>query len=65
MTRLTVQIEDAKAEALREKAKRYGLDPEQFLTASVEDLISQPDADFDEAVSRVLSKNKELYERLA
>lgn len=65
MTRLTVQIEDAKAEALREKAERYGLDPEQFLAASVEDLISQPDADFDEAASRVLSKNKELYERLA
>ena len=65
MTRLTVQIEDAKAEALREKAERYGLDPEQFLTASVEDLISQPDADFDEAASRVLSKNKDLYERLA
>lgn len=63
--RITVQIEDAKAEALRKKAERYGLDPEQFLTASVEDLIGQPDSDFDEAARRVLSKNKELYERLA
>lgn len=65
MTRLTVQIEDAKAQALRKKAERYGLELEEFLTASVEDLIGQPDSDFDEAARRVLSKNKELYRRLA
>lgn len=65
MTTITVQIEDAKAQALREKADRFGLKPEQFLTASVEDLIGQPDPDFDEAARRVLSKNKELYRRLA
>ena len=50
---------------MREKAKRYGLKPEQLLTASLEDLIGQPDNDFDEAARRVLSKNKELYRRLA
>ncbi len=65
MTTITVQIEDAKAEALRKKADRFGLRPEQFLTASVEDLIGQPDPDFDEAARRVLSKNQELYRRLA
>lgn len=65
MTKITIQLEDNKAQALREKAKRYGLDPEQFLAASVDDLISQPDSDFDEAASRVLSKNKELYQRLS
>lgn len=65
VTRLTVQIEDSKAEALRERAERYGLNTEQFLTASIEDLIGQPDPDFDEAARRVLSRNKELYRRLA
>ena len=65
MTTITVQIEDAKAEALREKANRFGLKPEQFLTASVESLVGQPDPDFDEVASRVLAKNKELYRRLA
>lgn len=64
MTSITVQIEEAKAEALRKKADRFGLEPEQFLTASVEDLIGQPDSDFDEAARRVLSKNQELYRRL-
>jgi len=65
MTTITVQLEGEKAQALREKAGRYGLNPEQFLTASLEDLIGQPDNDFDEAARRVLSKNKELYRRLA
>ena len=65
MTTITVQIEDAKARTLREKAKRYGLNPEQLLTASLEDLIGQPDKDFDVAARRVIKKNKELYRRLA
>ena len=65
MTTITVQIDDAKAEALREKAERFGLRSDQFLTASVEDLIGQPDPDFDEAARRVLSKNEELYRRLS
>jgi len=42
MTTITVQIEDAKAQALREKADRFGLQPEEFLTASVEGLIGPP-----------------------
>jgi len=65
MTTIIVQLEEAKAQSLREKAKRYGLNQEEFLTASLEDLIGQPDNDFDEAARRVLSKNKELYRRLA
>ena len=65
MTTITVQIEDSKAQALRERAKRYGLEPEQLLTASVEDLIGQPDTDFDDAAHRVLSKNEGLYKRLS
>ncbi len=64
MTTITLQIEETKAQALREKAKRYGLNPEQLLTASLEDLIGQPDNDFDEVARRILSKNKELYRRL-
>ncbi len=65
MTHITIQIEDAKASLLREKAQKYGLQPEQLVTASVEDLIGQPDPDFENAVKRVLEKNKHLYKRLA
>ena len=65
MARITVEIEDSKAVLLTEKAKKFGLLPDQFVTASIEDLIAQPEPDFEEAMRRVLSKNKELYERLA
>jgi len=62
---ITVEIEDSKAIILREKARKFGLLPDQFVTASIEDLISQPDPDFEIAMSKVLSKNKELYKRLS
>ncbi|NKB24219.1 MAG: DNA-binding protein [Kiritimatiellae bacterium] len=65
MTSITVKLEDNKAAMLREKAERYGLAPSQFVSASIDDLISQPDTDFDEAARRVLEKNFELYKRLA
>lgn len=65
MTTMTLHIDDAKADALRNKARRVGLEAEQLLAVSVDDLIGPPDADFEEAVRRVLSKNRELYRRLA
>ncbi|MBW1741712.1 MAG: DNA-binding protein [Deltaproteobacteria bacterium] len=65
MTKISVEIEDSKAALLTEKAKKFGLLPDQFVTASIEDLIAQPEPDFEEAMHRVLSKNKELYQRLA
>ncbi len=65
MTTITVQLDDSKIVLLREKAQKYGLRLDQLVAASIEDLIAQPQPEFDEAVRRVLSKNKELYERLA
>jgi len=65
MTRITVETDDNKAAILEDKAKKFGLLPEQFVTASIEDLISQPDPDLEAAMRKVLSKNQELYERLA
>jgi hypothetical protein len=65
MTRVIVEIDDNKAALLKEKASKFGLLPDQFVTASIEDLISQPDGEFETAMRRVLPKNKELYERLA
>ena len=65
MTNITVQLDDAKAQALREKAARYGLKPEKLLEASIDGLIGQPDASFDEAARQVLLKNEALYRRLS
>jgi len=65
MTRIIVEIDDNKAAILEDKAKKFGLLPEQFVTASIEDLISQPDPVLEAAINKVLAKNRELYERLA
>ncbi len=65
MTIITVQLQDSKVTLLRENAEKYGLTPDQFVTASIEDLLSQPEPEFDAAMRKVLSKNKELYKRLS
>lgn len=65
MTRITVELDENKAAILKSKAKKFGLLPEQFVTASIEDLISQPDPDLDAAIQKVLNKNQELYRRLS
>ena len=65
MARITVEIEDSKATLLRQKADKFGLLPDQFIAVTIEDLIAQPEPDFEAAMRRVLSKNKELYDRLA
>ena len=65
MARITVEIDDSKAALLREKAEKFGILPDQFVTASIEDLIGQPEPEFDHAMKKVISKNKELYKRLA
>ena len=65
MTIITVEIDDNKAAILENKAKKFGLLPEQFVSASIEDLISQPEPDLEAAIRKVLSENQERYERLA
>ena len=65
MTRITVQLDDTKANLLREKAEKFGLSPNQFVAASIEDLLAQPEPEFEIAAQKVLAKNKELYKRLA
>ena len=65
MATVSIEIEDSKLTLLREKARGFGLSLEQFVIASIEDLIAHPEPQFEEAMERVLSKNKELYKRLS
>lgn len=65
MTTLTVTIDDRKAAALKNKAEHYGLPLEDLLAASIENLLIQPEPDFERAMTHVLDKNRELYRKLA
>lgn len=65
MTTLTVTIDDRKAVMLKDKAEHYGLPLEELLVASIENLVSQPESEFEQAMKHVLGKNRELYTRLS
>ena len=65
MTTITVNLDDAKAKALEEKASEYGLPLNKLVEASIDDLINQTEPNFKRAMQRVISENHELYCRLA
>jgi len=65
MVTLTVTLSEEKWIQLREKARYYGVAPEELLRVSLEELLSRPDEAFQEAMAYVLTKNAELYRRLA
>lgn len=62
---LPVELTESQLETLRQRAKALGVSPEQLAAAAVADLVAQPAADFERAAARALSKNSELYRRLA
>jgi len=62
---LPVELTESQLESLRQRAKALGISPEQLAAAAVVDLVAKPAEDFEQAAARVLSKNAELYRRLA
>lgn len=62
---LPVELTESQLESLRERAKSLGVSVEHLASAAVADLVARPAEDFERAVARVLSKNQELYRRLA
>ena len=65
MTEITISLEDEQAKALRTLASRLGLSAEELARAGLEDLLARPDEAVSQVFDRVISKNKELYRRLA
>lgn len=63
--KLALELKPAEAERLRMEAARLGLTPEDLARAALSDLLTEPSADFAAAARRVISKNQELYKRLA
>ena len=62
---LPVELTPTQLESLRERAKSLGISAEQLASAAVADLVERPAEDFQRAAASVLSKNEELYRRLA
>ena len=62
---LPVELTESQLESLQQRAKALGISAEQLAAAAVADLVNKPADDFARAAARVMSKNAELYRRLA
>ena len=65
MASITIDLPDSQFKKLQELARGYEVPAEVLLRASIEDWLSSPKGDFVQAAEYVLSKNAELYRRLA
>jgi predicted transcriptional regulator len=65
MTTLTISLPEDRLQQLKERAARFRIAPEELVRASIEELLSRPDEEFQRALTYVLTKNADLYRRLA
>lgn len=65
MTTITIALSDERLTKLKEMAKELGVTPEELVRVSLEELLARPGNDFRQAVTYVLNKNRDLYQRLA
>ncbi len=65
MSTLTIALSEERLQKLEEIARRFQIAPEELVRVSIEELLSLPEEDFRRALDLVLSKNAELYQRLA
>ncbi|HEX9867189.1 MAG TPA: DNA-binding protein [Candidatus Tectomicrobia bacterium] len=65
MTTLTISLPEDRLQQLKEQAARFRIAPEDLVRASIEELLTRPDEAFQHALTYVLTKNAELYRRLA
>ncbi len=65
MSTITISLPDERLQRLKEIAARFSVAPEELVRVSIEELLTRPEEDFRRALEYVLSKNAELYRRLA
>jgi hypothetical protein len=65
MTIISIPLSDERLAQLRVWAEQAGVSPEEFLRRRVDQLLEPPDDRFRRAAAYVLTKNAELYRRLA
>jgi len=63
--KIAVELNETQTERLRTIAAALGVDARELAQAAVADFVSTSANDFEVAASRVLQKNRELYQRLA
>lgn len=62
---LNLELDELQVQRLQEAARRLNVSVNDLARAAINDLLAKPESDFDRAATRVLTKNAELYKRLA
>jgi predicted transcriptional regulator len=62
--KLAIELSPDQERRLADIARRLNIHPQVLAEAAVRELVSQPESDFEQVASRLLGKNRELYERL-
>lgn len=65
MSSITLDISDTQFQKLQDLATVHGIALEVLLKASLEDWLNSQRSEFVDATNYVLTKNAELYQRLA
>jgi hypothetical protein len=65
MSTLTITLSEERFARLKEIATRFNVSAEDLARVGIEELLKQPDEKFAQAVEYLLTKNAELYRRLA
>jgi antitoxin FitA len=65
MTTVTIELPEERVHELSERAAALGITIEALIQASITDLLTRPTDDVQQAIDLVLTKNAELYRRLA
>ena len=65
MNSITIDLSDSQLEKLRDLAAVYDIAPEFLLKISLADWLNSQKSEFIDAADYVLTKNAELYRRLA
>jgi len=65
MSSVTVELPESEFGKLRELSERFGTTPEELVRVSIDELLSAPEEKFQKAMDYILTKNAELYKRLA
>jgi antitoxin FitA len=65
MSTLTITLSEERFARLKEIATRFNVSAEDLARVGIEEMLKQPDEKFTQAVEYLLSKNAELYRRLA
>jgi antitoxin FitA len=65
VTSITIELSDSQFQTLQDLARVHGIALEVLLRASFGDWLNSQKSEFSDAANYVLTKNAELYQRLA